>query len=169
MSAHIRFVAGENMKFKSKKYLGIIFLITFVVLVSGCTININTGDSEKEHVEIESDNEAIIEQVIPTPPPRPAPQTSIRAFGGALEHQGGDEIDLSEVTLKKNGLTWTPLCSQSEMFRARDKLTFDPYTFTFTLNGNLINTTYPTGSYNAKDNKIKLIDIPTQQLIADLY
>ena len=156
------------MRFESRKYFLIISLIAIIIFASGCTININTGDSEKELVEIESDEETIVEQVMPTPPPRPAPQTSIRAFGSSLEHQGGDEINLSEVTLKMDGLTWTPLCSQNEMFRARDKLTFDPYTFTFTLNGNLINTTYPTGSYNAKDSNVKLIDIPTQRLIADL-
>lgn len=156
------------MRFESRKYFLIISLIAIIIFASGCTININTEDSEKELVEIESDEETIVEQVMPTPPPRPAPQTSIRGSGSTLEHQGGDEINLSEVTVQMKGLSWTPLCDQSEIFRARDKLIFDPYTFTFTLNGNKINTNYPTGNYDASINKIRLIDIPTQQLIADL-
>ena len=166
------------MRVGCKNYLLIISLMIIAILVSGCTININTGDSGKDIVEIESDEdttteEATVEESTPTPPAR-APQASMRSSRVdvdifKLEHQGGDDIDLSELQLLVKGMSWNPICDHQEMFHAGDVLLINTYTFKFTLNGNELATNSPTGTYvSSGTTNVKLVDIPTQQLVADM-
>lgn len=165
------------MKIGNKNYFLIISLMTIAILVSGCTVNINTGDSGKDLVEIESDEdttteEVTVEEPTPTPPAR-APQSSIRASRVdtdtfKLEHQGGDDIDLSELKLLVLGMTWNPICEQEQLFTSGDVLSVNTYTFEFTLNGNELTTNSPTGTYTSGSFNIKLVDIPSKQLVADM-
>lgn len=154
----------------------LICIIGIVVLMSGCTININMNSpdeiiSVEENSAADSDTDQETTEYVRTR----APQTAIRGSaiqqGIKFEHQGGDAVNLAETKITLGSNVYSPLCSYDQMFNAGDVITVDKHSGDFHLNGNLMDTNAPSTPFTAIDGgtvNIKFIDLITSQMVADL-
>jgi hypothetical protein len=148
-------------------------IVCLAVLTSGCTININTDSDDKQTTNEEkqtvTDTEQTVtsaEQTEVTNKRTQAPQASIRGSGNTLEHQGGEAINLAHVNLIINGESFDPLCTDTVIFGPGDVITVDKSGY-FLLNGDPIKTA-KTHNLTSMSGNIKMVDIPSGQMIADL-
>lgn len=155
------------MSRKNRTYVLIAAIFCLAVLTSGCTININTGSDDKQETNEEEQSVASTEQTEVKNKPTQAPQASIRASGNTLEHQGGEAINLANVRLSINGDIFDPLCTETEIFAPGDVITMDDSGY-FLLNGNPIKTSKTHNITRQGGMNIRMIDIPSGQMIADL-
>lgn len=148
-------------------------IVCLAVLTSGCTININTGSDDKQTTNEEKQTVTDTEQTATnteqsevTTKRTQAPQASIRGSRNTLQHQGGEAINLAHVNLIINDESFDPLCTDTVIFAPGDAITLDQSGY-FLLNGDPIKTA-KTHNLTSMIGNIKIIDIPSGQMIADL-
>lgn len=154
------------MKNRNIAYILITAIVCLAVLTSGYTININTDSDDKQTTNEEKQTVTNTEQTEATNKRLQAPQASIRGFGNTLEHQGGEAINLAHVNLIINGESFNPLCTDTVIFAPGDVITVDRSGY-FLLNGDPIKTA-KTHNLTSMTGNIRIVDIPSGQMIADL-
>ncbi|WP_340818455.1 hypothetical protein [Methanolobus sp. WCC4] len=88
-----------------------------------------------------------------------------------LEHQSGDDMDLSKIRLilSSNGEThiYSPITGNSEVMAVGDKLEIDTSSGTFTINDNPIDVTDPEAEKTSlSTTNMILIHIASEQIVA---